>query len=210
MLNQLTTDVFNILLTKKIIRLNFEHYFTWSSGLKAPLYIDNRLLYSFVEARQVILKALSALVQAKFPTATCLMGTAVGGIIPATAVAFNLNLPVGFVRSSQKKHGTKQQIEGLLKPDSQVVVIEDLLSTGQSVTKVVQALRDKGVVVLGVVSLFSYELASLKKVSKEQDFCYYSLVNIKQLILYLKEAQIIPNNLVNSLTMWYQTFNLNN
>ena len=130
--------------------------FTWASGIKSPIYCDNRLTLTNVEARDVVENGLAALVKEYYPEAEVLMGTSTAGIAHAAIVADKLRLPMGYVRSGNKDHGRQNRIEGKLDAGQKVVVVEDLISTGGSVIETVEALREAGGDVLGVVSIFTY------------------------------------------------------
>ena len=130
--------------------------FVWASGIKSPVYCDNRLTLSCPEVRTDIETGLAELVRAYYPEAEILMGTSTAGIAHAAIVGHLLNLPMGYVRSGAKDHGRKNQIEGRLEPGQKTVVVEDLISTGGSVLEVVNVLREAGADVLGVVSIFTY------------------------------------------------------
>ena len=130
--------------------------FVWASGIKSPVYCDNRLTLSCPEVRTDIETGLAELVGTYYPEAEILMGTSTAGIAHAAIVGHLLNLPMGYVRSGAKDHGRKNQIEGRLLPGQKVVVVEDLISTGGSVLEVVNVLREAGANVLGVVSIFTY------------------------------------------------------
>ena len=133
-----------------------EEPFTWASGIKSPVYCDNRLTLSDVQVRADVENGLAQFVKEKYPQVEVLMGTSTAGIAHAAITAHLLNLPMGYVRSGAKDHGRKNQIEGKLLPGQKVVVIEDLISTGGSVLEVVEILREAGAEVLGVVSIFTY------------------------------------------------------
>ena len=133
-----------------------EEPFTWASGIKSPVYTDNRLILTDVEARNEVEQALSEVVKAEYPEAEVLMGTSTAGIAHAAIVGHLLQMPMGYVRGGAKDHGRKNQIEGKLTPGQKVVVIEDLISTGGSVLEVVDVLREAGAEVLGVASIFTY------------------------------------------------------
>ena len=133
-----------------------EEPFTWASGIKSPVYCDNRLTLSDVQVRADVENGLAQVVKEKYPQVEVLMGTSTAGIAHAAITAHLLNLPMGYVRSGAKDHGRKNQIEGKLLPGQKVVVIEDLISTGGSVLEVVDILREAGAEVLGVVSIFTY------------------------------------------------------
>lgn len=136
--------------------------FTWASGIKSPIYCDNRLTLSEPQVRDQIENALSKVVQEKYPDCEILMGTSTAGIPHAAIVANLLSLPMGYVRGSAKDHGRTNRIEGKLLPGQKAVVVEDLISTGGSVIDVVEALREAGAEVLGIVSIFTYNMQKSK------------------------------------------------
>lgn len=130
--------------------------FTWASGIKSPIYCDNRLILTAPAVRETVERAIADTVHREFPQAEVLMGTATAGIAHAAIAAHLLGLPMGYVRSGNKDHGRQNRIEGRLDKGEKVVVIEDLISTGGSVLETVEALREAGAEVLGVVSIFTY------------------------------------------------------
>ncbi len=130
--------------------------FTWASGIKSPIYCDNRLILTAPEARNLVENAIAETVKANYPEAEVLMGTSTAGIAHAAIAAHIMGIPMGYVRGSAKDHGRNNRIEGKLEPGQKVVVIEDLISTGGSVIDVVDALREAGAQVLGIVSIFTY------------------------------------------------------
>ena len=130
--------------------------FTWASGIKSPVYCDNRLTLTDVSVRSDVEEGLAGLIREHYPEAEVLMGTSTAGIAHAAITGHLLGLPMGYVRSGAKDHGRKNQIEGMLLPGQKVVVVEDLISTGGSVLEVVHVLREAGAQVLGVVSIFTY------------------------------------------------------
>ena len=133
--------------------------FIWASGIKSPIYCDNRLILTAPAVRDTVERAIADTVRREFPQAEVLMGTATAGIAHAAIAAHLMGLPMGYVRSGSKDHGRKNQIEGKLTPGERVVVIEDLISTGGSVLDTVAALRAAGAEVLGVISIFTYGMA---------------------------------------------------
>ena len=147
------------LLEIKAVFLRPQEPFTWASGIKSPIYCDNRLILTAPEARNEVEQAIADTVKREYPEAEVLMGTATAGIAHAAVAAHLLGLPMGYVRSGSKDHGRKNQIEGKLTPGERVVVIEDLISTGGSVLDTVAALRAAGAEVLGVISIFTYGMA---------------------------------------------------
>ena len=130
--------------------------FIWASGIKSPVYTDNRLTLTAPEVRLDVEQGLAQLIRDNYPEAEVLMGTSTAGIAHAAITAHLLNMPMGYVRSGAKDHGRQNQIEGRLEPGQKVVVVEDLISTGGSVIEVVDVLREAGAEVLGVVSIFTY------------------------------------------------------
>ncbi len=144
------------LLKIKAVFFRPEEPFTWASGIKSPVYCDNRLTLTFPEVRSDVETALAETIKANFPEVEVLMGTATAGIAHAAITAHLMGLPMGYVRSGAKDHGRQNRIEGRLEPGQKVVVVEDLISTGGSVLEVVDALKEEGADVLGVVSIFTY------------------------------------------------------
>ncbi len=162
------------LLKIKAVFFRPEEPFTWASGIKSPVYCDNRLTLTAPEVRIDVEKGLAETVKKYYPEAEVLMGTSTAGIAHAAITAHLLDMPMGYVRSGAKDHGRQNQIEGKLEPGQKVVVIEDLISTGGSVIEVVNVLREAGAEVLGVASIFTYgmkkgierlEAANVKNVS---------------------------------------------
>lgn len=133
-----------------------EQPFVWASGIKSPVYCDNRLTLTAPQVRNDVETALAETVRREYPEAEVLMGTSTAGIAHAAITGHIMGLPMGYVRSGQKDHGRQNQIEGRLEPGQKVVVIEDLISTGGSVIEVVEALREAGAEVLGIASIFTY------------------------------------------------------
>ncbi len=156
--------------------------FTWASGIKSPIYCDNRLTLTAVEVRKHVEAGLAEIVRTKFPEAEVLMGTSTAGIAHAAITATILDMPMGYVRSGQKDHGRGNQIEGKLEKGQKVVVIEDLISTGGSCIEVVNALREAGAEVLGVASIFTYGMKKGLDRMAEADVINYSLSNLDALV----------------------------
>ena len=146
------------LLDIKAVFLKPNDPFTWASGIKAPIYCDNRLTLSYPEVRDDVEHAIAEIIKTYYPQCEAVMGTSTAGIAHAALVAQILNLPMGYVRSSAKDHGRTNQIEGRCEPGTKVVVVEDLISTGGSCIDVVNVLREAGAEVLGIASIFTYGL----------------------------------------------------
>ena len=144
------------LLAIKAVFLRPEEPFVWASGIKSPIYCDNRLILTAPAARDIVEKALAETIRREYPDCEVLMGTSTAGIPHAAIVGHLLGLPMGYVRSGSKDHGRENRIEGRLEKGQKVVVVEDLISTGGSVLEVVEALRQAGADVLGIASIFTY------------------------------------------------------
>ena len=149
-------EVAEILLKIGAVFLRPDEPFTWASGIKSPVYCDNRLILTSPESRTVVENAIAQTVREKYPECEVLMGTSTAGIAHAAIAAHILGMPMGYVRGGAKDHGRGNRIEGKLSKGEKVVVIEDLISTGGSAVEVVEALREAGAEVLGIVSIFTY------------------------------------------------------
>ncbi len=170
------------LLSIKAVFLRPQEPFTWASGIKSPIYCDNRLTLSAPKVRANVEAGLAQIVREKFPQAEVLMGTSTAGIAHAAITATILDLPMGYVRSGSKDHGRGNQIEGRLEKGQKVVVIEDLISTGGSCIDVVNALREAGAEVLGIASIFTYGMKKGIDRLAEANVVNYSLSNLDALV----------------------------
>ena len=150
--NQIAKDLLSI----QAVFLRPDEPFTWASGIKSPIYCDNRLTLTAPEVRTHVEEGLAEVIRNEYPDVEVLMGTSTAGIAHAAIVGHIMNLPMGYVRSGNKDHGRQNQIEGKLVPGQKVVVVEDLISTGGSCIEVVNVLREAGADVLGIVSIFTY------------------------------------------------------
>lgn len=165
--------------------------FTWSSGLKSPIYCDNRLTLSYPQLRKQIAAGLVNTIKEKYPDVEVIAGTATAGIPHAAWVSDLLDLPMCYVRSSAKSHGKGNQIEGKVAAGQKVVIIEDLISTGGSVINAAEALRAAGCEVLGVAAIFTYELEKGKELLAQADIESKSLIGYSDLINVALEKQLI-------------------
>ena len=181
--------------------------FTWASGIKSPIYCDNRLTLSYPNVRNDIEKGLAKLIKEKYPKCECLMGTATAGIAHAALVADLLDLPMGYVRGGAKSHGRNNRIEGLVKPGMKVVVVEDLISTGGSSLECVDALREAGCEVIGMVAIFTYGLPKATENFKAKDCSFYTLTNYETLVEVAVENNYIQTNDLEKLKAWKQNPN---
>ena len=183
------------LLSIGAVFLRPEQPFTWASGIKSPIYCDNRLILTAPEVRKKVEAAIAETVKAKFPGAEVLMGTSTAGIAHAAITATILDLPMGYVRSGSKDHGRGNQIEGKLEKGQKVVVIEDLISTAGSCIEVVEALRAAGAEVLGVVSIFTYGMKKGLDRLAAADVINHSLSNLDALVeVAAEEGYIKPED----------------
>ena len=179
------------LLDIKAVFLRPNEPFTWASGIKSPIYCDNRLTLSDVKVRRDVENALAELIKKNFPECEMVMGTATAGIAHAAIVGEILSLPMGYVRASAKDHGRTNQIEGKCEPGTKVVVVEDLISTAGSSLEVVKVLRDNGVEVLGMVSIFTYGMKKGLDRMAEANVVNYSASNLDVLASVAAETGYI-------------------
>lgn len=176
--------------------------FTWASGIKSPIYCDNRLILSFPDKRTAVVHEFVSLIHKMYPEAEVIMGTATAGIPWASLVADKMELPMGYVRSSNKAHGKGNKIEGKLNPGTKVVIVEDLISTGGSVKDVVDALREAGAEVLGVAAIFTYLLPDSTKLFEEIQCDFATLSNYDILLDVALTHGYIRNRDVEKLKAW--------
>lgn len=184
------------------VTLNPDQPFTWASGLKSPIYTDNRLTISYPEVRQAIFNGMVEQIKLHFSEADVIAGTATAGIPHAAWVAQNMELPLIYVRTKPKDHGQGKQIEGVLKEGQKVVVIDDLISTGGSVLNAVRAVNNAGGKVIGVVSVFTYNLPAAEQNFIANGLKYYSVTNYMTLIKVAKENNQIGADHLKSLQEW--------
>ena len=182
------------LLKIKAVFLRPDEPFTWASGIKSPIYCDNRLILTAPDARDVVENAIAETVKREYPEAEALFGTSTAGIAHAAIAGHILGMPMGYVRGSSKDHGRNNKIEGKLEPGAKVVVVEDLISTGGSCIDVVEALREAGAVVLGIVSIYTYGMKKGIERLKEANVKNVSLTDFDTVIEvaaqtgYIKES----------------------
>lgn len=177
MANNIEKTIAKDLLAIKAVFFRPEEPFTWASGIKSPVYCDNRLTLTSTEARNDVEEGLAQVIRENYPEAEVLMGTATAGIAHAAITAHILGIPMGYVRSGAKDHGRQNRIEGRLEKGQKVVVVEDLISTAGSVIDAVNALREEGAEVLGVVSIFTYGMAKGLERLREAGVKNVSLTN---------------------------------
>ena len=190
------------LLDIKAVFLSPNEPFTWASGIKSPIYCDNRLTLSYPKVRKDVEAGLAKLVQENYPDCQCLMGTATAGIAHAALVADILDLPMGYVRGGAKSHGRNNRIEGVIKEGMKVVVVEDLISTGGSSLECVDALREAGCEVIGMIAIFTYGLPDALASFEKANCNFVTLTNYDTLIEVAKEHDYIKEADMEKLRAW--------
>ena len=190
------------LLAIEAVALRPNNYFTWTSGIKSPIYCDNRITMSYPSIRREIAAGMVEVIKEKYPAVEVVAGTATAGIPHAAWVSELLDLPMIYVRDSAKKHGKTNQIEGRVLEGQKVVIIEDLISTGLSSLKVVKALREAGAEVLGVVAIFSYELKKAHEAFSQTEVEYVTLTNYPVLVEEAVASDFIHQDDVEKLLEW--------
>lgn len=176
--------------------------FTWASGIKSPIYCDNRLILTDPEVRNTVENEMARVVKEKYPECEKLMGTSTAGIAHAAIAAHILDMPMGYVRGSAKSHGRNNRIEGKLEKGDKVVVIEDLISTGGSSIEVVEALREAGADVLGVISIFTYNTKKADEKFAEANVEKYSLCSVETMIETAVEEDYIQADEGEGIISW--------
>ena len=195
------------LLAIEAVALRPNDYFTWTSGIKSPIYCDNRITMSYPSIRREIAAGMVEVIKEKYPAVEVIAGTATAGIPHAAWVSELLDLPMIYVRDSAKKHGKTNQIEGRVLEGQKVVIIEDLISTGLSSLKVAKALREAGAEVLGVVAIFSYELKKAQAAFEEAGVEYITLTNYPVLVEEAVAIDYIHQDDVEKLLEWRNELN---
>jgi orotate phosphoribosyltransferase len=190
------------LLEIKAVSLSPKQPYTWSSGLKSPIYCDNRLTIAFPDIRKMIANSLVERIKEHFPGVECIAGTSTAGIPHAAWVSDILNLPMCYVRSKAKSHGVGKQIEGKVEVGQKVVIVEDLISTGASAITTAKSLREAGCVVLGIVSIFTYELENAAHNLEAEDLKLNSITDFTTLVDIAKEQGYIEKDDLESLLEW--------
>ena len=200
--DRLNFRIAKLLLEINAIKLQPNNPFVWSSGIKSPIYCDNRILLSFPSYRNLVAKEIANLISQKYKSVDIIAGVATGAIGIGLLVAEKLELPFIYVRPESKGHGRKNQIEGCVEKNKKVFVVEDLISTANSSVKAIQALKNEGVKVLGMCSIFTYELTIGKNNLKSEKIDFFSLSNYSTLIKVAKELNYINDKEINILSMW--------
>lgn len=202
LMNAIASEIAHLLLEVKAVKLQPDEPFTWASGWKSPIYCDNRVTLSYPTVRQRIRQGLAALVRDKFPSVTAISGVATGAIAQGALVADELMLPFSYIRSKAKDHGMGNQIEGEVKATDKVVVVEDLISTGGSSLKAVQALREKGCDVLGIVAIYTHGFPEAERAFEEAGVTLFTLSDYGAVIREAKETGYVSEEQLETLTEW--------
>ena len=192
--NKLAIEVAKNLLKIKAVFLKPNDPFTWASGIKSPIYCDNRLTLSYIDTRKVVENGLAEIIKTYYPTCEVVMGTSTAGIAHAAYVSDILGLPMGYVRGGAKDHGRGNQIEGVVPVGKDVVVIEDLISTAGSSIEVVDVLREAGCNVLGIASIFTYGLQKGIDRLEAANVINHSLSNFETLVKVAAEENYISES----------------
>ena len=195
-------QVADYLLQIKAIELKPQAPFTWASGLKSPIYCDNRKTLSFPVCRTHIRQQFVNVIQEKFGTPDIIAGVATGGIAIGALVAQEMGIPYAYVRSEVKKHGLGNQVEGVVEPNQKVVVIEDLISTGKSSLSAVTALREAGLDVIGMVAIFTYDFEIAKEAFKDADVVLHTLTDYHALLQQALKKEYISEEQLSTLKVW--------
>ncbi|MCD8798643.1 orotate phosphoribosyltransferase [Mammaliicoccus sciuri] len=201
----MTQNIAQSLLEIKAVTLSPDDPYTWSSGIKSPIYCDNRVTLAYPEIRENIYQDLIELIKEHAKDTEIISGTATAGIPHAAFVADQLKLPMSYVRSKSKGHGKGNQIEGALSKGKKVVVIEDLISTGGSSINAVEALIEDGAEVLGVFAIFTYGIHKAEEAFKAIDVPFYTLSNYDELISVAEKEGYIENKDIKTLKAWKDT-----
>lgn len=192
------------LLSIGAVQLSPEEPFTWSSGLKSPIYCDNRLVLSFPDVRKRVIQAFVQLIKENYPDAEVIAGCATAGIPHAAWISQEMNLPMVYVRGKAKEHGKRRQIEGALTPGQKVVVIEDLISTGGSVLKAVEALKEGGADILGVAAIFTYGMKQSENNFQASHVTFKTLTDFKHLMSKALQQDVINDKHINQINKWLE------
>lgn len=200
--NKIALEVAGQLLNIGAVALRPQEPFTWTSGIKSPIYCDNRLTMSYPEVRDLIAESFATLIKENYPDTQIIAGTATAGIPHAAFVAQKLGLPMAYIRDKAKGHGKENQIEGLIEAGKKVIVIEDLISTGGSSLKAALAVADVDATPLAVLAIFSYQLDKAVTAFEEASIPLMTLSNYTTLIEVAVERGVIPQEDLSLLKAW--------
>jgi orotate phosphoribosyltransferase len=200
----LSKEVAKKLLDIGVIKLNVTDPFTWTSGIKAPIYCDNRIINSNVEVRNLVVKAFVEIIRDKFPQVEKIAGIVTGGVPFGVLIADRMNLPFIYVRQKSKEHGLQKQVEGSYNRDEKVVLIEDHISTGGSSLNAVHGVRDAGLDILGLVSIMTYGFEIASNNFKEENVTHFSICNLDTVLEVAGQLKVITDDEKKSILVFRQ------
>jgi len=201
-------NIAKALLESKAVHLEPNNFFTWTSGIKSPIYCDNRKLISFPVARKEIVSGFVAKIKELYPECESIAGTATAGIPWAAWIANEMNLPMLYIRSKAKAHGTKSAIEGAPQENQKIVIIEDLISTGKSSIAAADEVKKDNLNLLGVISIFTYGLEIAKNKFAKAGIDYHSLCSLSELLKYAGEKSLLSNSEIEIIEKWRQSIEI--
>jgi|TARA_B100000497_G_scaffold126527_1_gene165655 orotate phosphoribosyltransferase len=191
------------LLEIKAIKLNPQEMYTWASGMKSPIYCDNRISLAYPEVRSCIKEGFVSIYKDMFSDVNLIAGVATAGIAHGALLAEALDLPFCYVRSKAKTHGTQSLIEGRLNPGDKVLVVEDLFSTGGSAVKAIKSLKEEGAVIEGALAIFNYGFSKVDKAFAEVKTPFYTLSNFESLLSLLEKSKQYEGKDLLAMKAWY-------
>ena len=200
----LSKEVAKKLLDIGVIKLNVSDPFTWTSGIKAPIYCDNRIINSNVEVRNLVVKAFVEIIQDKFPQVEKIAGIVTGGVPFGVLIADRMNLPFIYVRQKSKEHGLQKQVEGSYDAGEKVVLIEDHISTGGSSLNAVHGVRDAGLDILGLVSIMTYGFEIASNNFKQENVTHFSICNLDTVLEVAGQLKVITDDEKQSILVFRQ------
>lgn len=198
-------DIAKILLEIQAVKINVDNFFSWTSGIRSPVYCDNRQIISYPIYRKRIINQFVKEIQQNFSDTQLIAGTATAGIPWAAWIAERLELPMIYIRSSAKQHGLKNNIEGKIQKGINTLIIEDLISTGNSALLAAKAIQDVGLNNLGVISIFNYELDISKQHFSKSFIPYFSLCGLEEMLQYALKEKLLTQSQIDIITKWKQT-----
>ncbi len=199
-------QIAKLLLQINAIKLKPKNPFTWSSGKKSPIYCDNRLTLSYPDIRKKIQEKLIVLAKKEFKEANLIAGVATAGIPHGVLMANKMNLPFIYVRSSEKKHGRENKIEGEIGKNKKILIVEDLISTGKSSIQVADTLKNVGCEIVGIISIFNYNFLETEERLIQERIKYSSLCNFEELIKVAEQESYISKKEIEIITNWHSDF----
>lgn len=205
----MTNEIAKILLEIKAVHLNPDDFFTWTSGIKSPIYCDNRQIISYPEYRNQIVQNFVSYIQDKHSEADLIAGTSTAGIPWAAWIADKLNLPMIYIRSGSKGHGLKNAIEGKITQGQKTLVIEDLISTGKSSIQAANEVKEAGLNLLEIVSIFNYDFSKAKEAFNLAKMEYHSLCTLPEMLHFALQESLLTQSQIDIINEWKTTIENN-